>query len=431
MKFLILITLCWLHLFANDIEKINSQAIDAYKSKDYVTAYELLSKIYLSKLSDLNLSFRLGVSAYELGKYEIALASFERVEMLEPNNLRNKLEKARTFFMLKMYQDAERTFKEVLSNPSIPDNVRNNIELYLSKVTKKQQKSFTYITAVLDMLYDSNINSGPFDDTYLIGNTTFASPKQKSDMALQLSADLTNIYDIGNYGGFAIKNKFSVYTKRFNTENEYNVDYLSYAPSLVYKFTKYTTEVSTTIDTMRLGSKNYLQTLSLGLLFEYQNTHTLKNKLSLKYQTKDFQQQQHSDLDAQHYELSYGLQNILSPRSYVQLNLTAVKEEKQHGTRIDVDYDEYKLNVNYTNQFSAVYGVDLSAQLRRRAYDDFSTLFNSHRIDTGKSVSAGLNSKLQETLYGHFKVQYERVNSTQNIFSYDKYTLLIGVIKSF
>ncbi|CAI6146612.1 MAG: hypothetical protein SPLUMA1_SPLUMAMAG1_00328 [uncultured Sulfurimonas sp.] len=70
----------------------------------------MFSTLYFSKLSDAKLNFYLGGSAYETGHYEMALATFERVEILDSGNLRNKLEMARTFFMLKMYEDSESTF---------------------------------------------------------------------------------------------------------------------------------------------------------------------------------------------------------------------------------------------------------------------------------------------------------------------------------
>ncbi len=429
--FVLIILLLPLHILAMDIEATHAQAVDAYKAKEYQKAYELFSKLYMTKLSDANLNFSLGVSAYETGHYENALAAFERVEMLDSTNLRNKLEKARTYFMLKMYEDAELSFKEVLANPMIPENVRKNIELYLSKVTKVQEKSFTYLTVALDMLYDSNINSGPMDDSYTIANTQYATPEKKSDSALQVLADIVNIYDIGDANGFAIKNRATAYLNTYQKESAYDTKYFVYMPSLLYKYTKYTAELALGADTMTLANKNYLQTLSLMPRVEYEHTNTLRSSAYLKYQTKKFQQSAQSDLDAKHYELSYGLQNILSPRSYVQVNATGIQEKKEHGTRIDVDYKEYKLDAIYANQFTPTYGGELYAQIRQRKYDDYSTLFDATREDTSKSIGASVSAKVMETLRIKLKTNYDRVDSNQNVFSYEKYTVSAGVVQSF
>jgi hypothetical protein len=420
-----------LHILALDIEQTYLQAMNAYKTKDYQTSYELFSKLYLTKLSDTSLNFNLGVSAYETGHYEVALAAFERVEMLQPTNLRNKLEMARTYFMLKMYEDSELLFKEVLANPMIPENVRKNIELYLSKVTKVQEKSFTYVTIEMDAVYDSNVNYGSIDDTYNIGNSAYPTADEKSDMALQLSADIVNIYDIGEANGFAIKNRISGYLKNYKEEKAYDISYIGYSPSLVYKYTKYTAEMVLGANIMSLGGESYLQTLSVMPRFEYTHTNTLVSSAYLKYQKKSFLQDAQYDLDSKHYEISYGLQDILSPRSYAQVNVSAIMEKKDHGRRIDVDYKEYALDALYANQFTPTYGAEFYAEIKNRKYDDYSTLFSSTRDDVSKSVSATLNVKILETLRLRVKALYNRVDSNQNVFSYQKYAVSAGIVKTF
>ncbi|MCX6052691.1 MAG: tetratricopeptide repeat protein [Campylobacterales bacterium] len=429
--FFVIMFMLPVYILALDVEQTYSQAMDAYRAKDFQTSYELFSKLYLTKLSDTNLNFNLGMSAYETGHYENALAAFERVEMLDPTNLRNKLEKARTYFMLKMYEDSELSFREVLANPMIPENVRKNIELYLSKVTKVQEKSFTYLTVAMDMLYDSNINYGPMDDSYTIGNTKYATSDKKSDIALQVLANIVNVCDIGEANGFAIKNRATVYLNSYQKESAYDTKYFAYVPSLLYKYTKYTAEMAAGADTITLANKDYLQTFFLMPRVEYEHTNTLRSSVYFKYQTKKFQQLVQSDLDANHYEVSYGLQNILSPRSYAQVNVTGIQEKKEHGIRVDVNYNEYKLDAIYANQFTPTYGGELYAQIRERKYDDYSALFNATREDIGKSIGASVSAKVMETLRVKFKTNYDRVDSNQNVFSYEKYTVSLGVVQSF
>lgn len=420
------------YMLALDVEQTYNSAMDAYKAKDFKSSYELFSKLYLTKLSDVNLNFNLGRSAYETGHYEIALGAFERVEMLEPTNLRNKLEKARTYFMLKMYEDAELSFKEVLENPMIPKNVRTNIELYLSKVSKAQQKSFTYATINLDWIYDSNVNYGSLDDTfYTTFNPNTPSQDEISDRALQLSADIVNIYDIGEANGFAVKNRAALYLKDYQKEDGYDIQYVAYMPSLVYRYTKYTAEMVVGLDAMTFGKELYMKTVSFMPRFEYAHTNNVRSITYFKYQTKFFQQTAQSDFNANHSELSYGLQDILSPRSYVQSNLTAIQEKKQKGARTDVDYKEYRLDAIYANQFTPTYGGELYAEIRKRKYDDFTPLLGSTRDDTSKTLSASVSAKILQTLRFRIKALYNRVDSNQDVFSYQKYTVFAGITKTF
>lgn len=417
----------------NSVEKEYEIAIQEYKEKNFASSYERFSKLYLTKLSDAKLNFYMGRSAYESGNYEMALAAFERVEMLEPSNLRNKLEKARTYFMLKMYEDSESAFKEVLANPNIPQNVRTNIELYLSKVTKVQQKSFTYATVNLDLIYDSNVNYGSLDSDYNI-NVGALVPVHSdivSDMAVQAYADLTNIYDIGDKNGFAIKNRFAGFVKRYFKENDYDMSYISYEPGLLYSNTRYLAELALGVDNVFISDENYMQSFAIIPRFQYAHTTTLKSLASLRYQRKSFQRDAEKDLDAEHYELSYGVQKILSPSSYVQGTLTGINEAKLQGSRVDVDYTEYKVSLAYANQFTAAYATDLFAEYRKRDYSDYNPLFTSKRADNGLVIAADFNANVFDFCRLHLKGVYNRVESNQERYAYEKYTVTLGLNKTF
>ena len=419
------------HIFALNVEQTYNDGMSAYKSKNYTVSYELLSSVYLTKLSNATLNFALGMSAYETGHYEIALASFERVEMLDPTNIRNKLEKARAFFMLKMYEDAELAFKEVLNNPMLPKNVRLNVEFYLSKVTKVQQKSFTYATVNLDWIYDSNVNYGSFYDTYMIDTVSYATTDKVSDRALQTSLDLINIYDIGDTNGYALKNRVVVSLKDYSKENDYDIQYLAYIPSILHKDRKYTIEMLVGIDTMTLAQALYLKTVYFMPKVEYAHNNNLRSIIYTKYQRKFFQQSTQTDLNADHYEFSYGLQSILSPRSYVQANIVALKEKKHKGDRTDVDYKEYEFNAVYTNQFSSKYTTQFYGEVKQKKYNDLTTLLNSTRADIAYSVSAKLSAKIMQSLSCNIKALYNRSDSNQNVYSYQKYTISAGIVKTF
>ncbi len=421
-------------IYANvDINKEYELALKEYKSKNFSSSYERLSKLYLTNLSDAKLNFYLGRSAYEIGHYEVALAAFERVEMLNPTNLRNRLEMARTYYMLKMYEDSENAFKEVLENPNIPKNVRTNIELYLSKVTKVQEKSFTYATVNVDWIFDSNVNYGSLENDYNInvGGLLRVHSETISDRALQVYGDITNVYDIGDKNGFAIKNRFSGLIKRYFNEHDYDIKYISYTPSLLYSQTHYLIELALVLDDLYIANENYLQSYSIMPRLEYAHTTTLRSIGYVKYQSKDYQRESEQDLDSNHYELAYGLQKILSPHSYVQGSLTGINEAKLHGNRIDVDYNEYRASLAYATQFTAIYGTDVFAEYRRRDYSDYNPLFDSTRADNAGTLAASINARILDTLRLHLKGMYSRVESNQERYAYEKYTVTFGLNKTF
>jgi len=407
-----------------------NQGLKYYKKNDFQNSYKLFSKIYLNRLSDIKFNFYYGRSAYETGHYENALAAFERVEMQDSSNLKNKLEMARTYYMLKMYEDSQNTFEEVLENPNIPDNIRRNIELSLSRVSKVQQKSFTYLSIMMNVLYDSNLNYGSLGN-YQYAGGTIPAVDTISDSALETYASVVNIYDIGSKGGYAIKNSFSLYLKDYSDYNDYNILYLAYTPSLIFQTTKYITELAVNIDTMELGKKKYLSTISVIPKFEYSHTPTLRSIMYVKYQRKEFDRDAQRDWDADRLELSCALQSILSPRSFIQGNLYLINENSIHGSELNINFNEYKFNTTYVNQFTPRYALNIFTQIRDRKYDDYSNLSGSTRSDLGYLGSADINIKIMQKVRFKLKYSYEYVNSNQNQYSYQKYIISAGIVATF
>ena len=430
MKIILLFILVFpLYLSSNEI-KVTSDyenGLTYYQNNEFEQSYNIFLKIYLEHLSDVEFNFSFGRSAYETGHYEMAIAAFERVEMQDSSNLRNRLEMARTYFMLKMYEDSQNAFKDVLASQDIPKNIRTNIELSLSRVSKVQQKSFTYTQLMMGVLYDSNVNYGSIAD-YEYGGGTLGKIPEKSDIALEAYANISNIYDIGSKNGFAIKNSLDLYVKEYLSENDYSILYLNYSPSILYKETKYTTELAVNFDILAMGRTKYLTSIALKPTLQYNHTTTLNSIIYFKYQMKDFVD---DSLDASRYELTYALQNILSPRSYIQGNIFLINETKKDGTNIYVDFNEYKLSTSYVKQFAQIYSLDLYAQARLRDYKDFSVGFNSIREDIAGLVNINFSAILIPTLNASTKLSYEYVQSNQDRFSYQKYTAFIGLVKTF
>lgn len=413
-----------------NIDDFYVKGMNSYKDGDFANSYEMFSKIYLKKLSDVKFNFYFGRSAYETGYYENAIAAFERVEILDAGNLRNKVEMGRTYFMLKMYQDAENAFKDVLANQSIPQNIRTNLELALSRVSKVQQKSFTYATVMLDVLYDSNINYGSIEDYYYAGGT-LKKVAEVSDIALQANAKLVNIYDIGDKNGFSLKNTLSAYVKNYTSYDDYDLNFFSYTPSLLYQETHFTTELLLGIDTLTLGEKSYLSSIYIQPRLEFNHSPTTRSLFYAKYQSKKFKQKKQHNLDASRYELAYGLQDILSPRSFIQGNVIGIIERKKRGDNIYVDFDEIKVNAKYTNQYTVDYSLDLFAQLKGRTYKDYSNGFESIREEVGGFASVDLTIKLMNKLNFKLSTSYDYMDSNQDRFSYKKHTASAGLVKTF
>ncbi|MDQ1299330.1 MAG: hypothetical protein QG558_1869, partial [Campylobacterota bacterium] len=330
-----------------------------YASKEYAKAYEILSSLYLNALDNSELNSYLGKAAFEVGEFQMAIAAFERVGMLEPNSVRNALELARIKFHANLLLEAEEEFKKILQNPGLPENVRLNIEYYLGAIAKKQQRSFTFITARAGILYDSNVNFGFTGDYHLFTN------KPRGDTAHEEILSFTHLYDFGSQGGAMVRNAASVYNRSYSDEHDYDIVVWSYLPALVYKDQRSSYELIGGIDRLYLSSESFSTSYSLQPKWMYSYLPSLRQTLALKVGRNNYTD---NGLDSRKIEGQAALEYYFSPSSSVLGDLVLSRQIKNSGDRINVNYSEISPGLLYVNQIVPKTIVQANVSLKKRSY---------------------------------------------------------------
>ncbi|MBV5322041.1 MAG: DUF560 domain-containing protein [Sulfuricurvum sp.] len=408
------------------------EAKKLYASKSFSDSYTILSSLYLNALDNPELNYYLGKSAFEVGEFTMALAAFERISMLDPNNVRNSLELARTQYHVGLYSESEEGFRNILQNPALPENVRLNIEYYLGAIAKKEERSFFFISAKAGFLYDSNVNYGSANDTYTLpGFGTFTSSDPRSDLAHEESLNFTHLYDFGAQGGAMVRNQASIYNRSYFDEHDYNIVALSYNPALVYNDQKSSYELIGGIDRLKLSGENYYTAYSLQPKWMYSYMPSLRQTVALKLGRKNYIQSTDSALDSRSAEANGALEYYLSPSSSLRGDLVASRQIRNNGDRIDVNYNEISTNILYTNQFVPTTILQANVNFKKRSYDDYSTLFQSYRTDKTSYGSLNLIQRLSNAISLEIMGNYNRTHSTLSVYSFDKYTLSMSLSARF
>jgi tetratricopeptide (TPR) repeat protein len=387
-------------------------------------------------LDNAELNFYLGKSALEVGDFTIALAAFERVAMLEPNNVHNALELARTQYNAHLFLEAEEGFKTILQNPGLPKNVRLNVEYYLSAIAKQQERSFFFTTARAGFLYDSNVNFGSSNDTYdtylpFLGKTVQPSTAVKSDTAHEETLSFTHLYDFGALGGAMMRNQVSVYNRSYIDEHNYNIAAFSYNPALVYNDQLSAYELIGGIDLLRLSGKNYYTAYSLQPKWMYSYMPSLRQTFALKLSRKNYVQSADTLLDSRSVEGNGALEYYLSPSSSLRGDLVASRQIKDSGNRNDVNYNEIGTNILYTNQLKPSTIVQVNVNVKKRSYDDYNTVFQSYQTDKTVYGSFNVIERLSDSISLELLGNYNHTDSTLSIYSFDKYTLSMSLSTRF
>ena len=164
----------------DDIEKIKQKGIEFYKNNEFSSAIEEFTKIDNYKITS-SIDFYLARSYFEIEMFEKALIVYERILINEPDNTRVKLEIAQTYLMLKSYDIAEVSFKELLNDPTIPDNVKANINERVKLIEEKTKKHFVSSAIMFGVGQDTNINNTTNFDSFQINIPNLGTLDIQSD----------------------------------------------------------------------------------------------------------------------------------------------------------------------------------------------------------------------------------------------------------
>lgn len=128
--------------------------------EQYERAYALASELESQQAGNPRFDFLYGMAAYHTGHLDRAVLAFERVVLVEPANLRARLELARAQFDTGDYAGARRGFERVLAaNP--PPIVQARIRGFIEAIDRREKALGTQTQASLTLWagHDTNINS--------------------------------------------------------------------------------------------------------------------------------------------------------------------------------------------------------------------------------------------------------------------------------
>ncbi len=397
-----------------------------YETKNYMNAYSILLALYEDALDDIELNFYLGRSAYEIGEYSIALAAFERITFLDPENTYNQLELARTQYRINLLDEAKTNFEFLQKNPTLSESMQKTIQYYLDAIDKQQQRGFLYLSARGGYLYDSNVNFSASDDTYTLpAYGVFPSPGAVEDSAHEESVNLTHVYDLGQRGGTLIKNRFTLYNRSYMDQTDYNMLILTYIPALTIAHRSSVYELAGDFTHFYLGDKNYFYGYSFNPKWAYIHSPSWRHILSFNIGGKTYDTK--NELDSDNYAAAAAVEYTPYTSRILRGEVITGRQIKRGGTRYDVSYREYGAKLLYTHQLFPRTLYHINAHLKERIYDDVDTYFMDHRTDRTGYTSLNIVQRWNNVLSLEGSASYTRNDSSLPLYDFDKLTLSLSV----
>lgn len=392
-----------------------SEGIETFKSGSYEKAYKVLKGEVESSSSDRDLNFYLGRAAFETGKYKEAVAAYERVLIVDEGNQRARLEMARAYLSLDMYEAGEAEFNRVLaSNP--PESVKRNIEAFLSKIDsmKETQKYFTYLA--IGFGYDSNINSSPAREDYPANEFLTSSTTPIDTYFLNETIFFNHDLFLNRERTLSWMNTMTVFNQNntHNKENEkFDVLFGKYATGIRYKGEGYIVKVPLSYSDLTYGGGHLMNSYGITPDISFSDVAGLFIKVGAGVKYKRYDAKTSEKRDADYTDYSVAVNKRGKEQSYGVKMLSGANTQKEDNTQQYIDNDISALSGFYQTGFGQ-YTVGANIGYTITKYDDES------RKDTLTSVGLNLSKKLSKEMALSLNMQSSKSTSNKTAGKYTK-----------
>jgi len=147
-------------------------------SADIEARREALLQEMIRNPGNLDVAFEYAELSTQVGDYEGAVSTLERILIFAPNTPSLQLELGILYYRMGAYDVARSYFAQALANPSTPPEVTNKIKLYLQQLAVLQDPPPFSAVIFSGIRWESNANSGPANQTVTLSGLDFTLDDQ-------------------------------------------------------------------------------------------------------------------------------------------------------------------------------------------------------------------------------------------------------------
>lgn len=405
------------------------QLVETGKSGE---AYALASKYLEQWEGDPFFDLYYGIAAVDAGHPDEGIFSLRRVVMLQPNNLRARLELGRAYFIRGEDVRAKEEFDRVLAADP-PKEVVKNIQPFIAAIKARSYRYKRVIDAYIElgMGSDSNINSAPSDDSLSFTNFTLklsSDAQKKSDTFSQLS--LGGSLEEPLFINTRLFAQFDGKLRSYVTESSYDNATLTAQTGIAWDTDTNHLKWGVMAQNYRLDYQDYRNLVGSFLSWGINVTAATRLGLSgsysqLFYETQPFHDSQLTtySVNAVHAIDSRGKTLLFASAFYGKeealRNLQAarrVTDRNFYGTKVGVQHNSSKL-LTVTGS--------LTGQTAR--YDNKDILFNERREELYMVASLSAQYAISDSWSIKGDTSYARNESSIDLYDYNRWQALLSI----
>lgn len=416
-------------LVSKDIQNHSISLMKQHKAQE---AYLLLSKQKKTSPQDW---FLFGIAAKQSGDLLATKHAMQKVIRLDPQRShRAKLELATAQFALEQTDDARRLLNEVKAdNP--PDNVRQNIDRFLSLIGDKncrtEENQRWCANASASVIYDSNVNNATTAETVTMFGLPFAlseDARAQSDTAIRVGANFDHIITINDK--MAWQSGFSINFTDYSTLDRYDVVQLLASTGAVFQINEKTLFSSPiTAEAVAYTDRGEFYSTSIGvapqLRFKVDETTSLNLNASLS--RKHFIDNGDRDTTSFAFNPSLDLQACGNGTFRFGGGIG------RDNSGIDIySSDNWQLNASLFCSLGDGFALSMFGSYGQSDCDQREAAFSVAREDNTRTIGANVRYENAEngwdiTLGG----TYTKNDSNLTLYSYDKFQGTLSARKKF
>jgi len=400
--------------------------------------------------------FALGMASYDERELPLARQSFNAILDRNPEHQRARLELARVLLEMRDFTQAEVAFRQVLDiNP--PEQVEENIHRYLNRIAQLREASRIEASAssaverqnpdqrfvikrrtYAGVTYDSNVNFGPEDNVvdvapFQVGGTSFnqleisgdsdpesaygvfAFVQVAVDQALDEEGRMQAIYEVEYYQNW------------LNDVAEFELLNLGLSAGLRLVGPRSFVEMPVKYSVVQLGGEDFLGQTLLSPSYVQLTKSGLQAGTRLQIRFNDYETSEELDGVEYTFEQEF-LQKYDADIDQVSVTFGGFLNEARSAT-----YSYRGWLARSFGQVEIPHGFVASglAELRQSYYDEREPLAPEDREDFEISGSVGVYRLFPGDWMGALNYQYFWVDSTFDLYSYERNMVTLSTAKEF
>jgi hypothetical protein len=399
--------------------------------------------------SNLDVAFEYASLSSQVGDYEAAISTLERMLIFAPNTPRLQLELGILYYKLGSYEVARSYFAQVVANPSVPAEIAAKVRLYLQQLAIEAEPPAFAGSIFSGIRWESNANSAPATQSITLNGLDFTLDSQTvaaPDWSAVNIGTLHYGYDLKNQGD-RIEFDFLTYNATYFDLTDINLNFFeaTLGPSFNLKrigIDKSRFYVYGIGDEVLLGNDQYFGAGGGGLRFL--SFAAARSVLDLRLETRVRQFTNTNDRPTN--TLRDGAQTRFGGSYSYYLAPGLVLIVQGYGQREDAEVGFYaNIEVGASAGIAWTFANPLAAAGRypwtlqvgaggiNRSYDDPDPTINPFQSEVDKTFwgRAALLIPVNATLAMVPQVEIRDQDSNYEISKYDDFSTLVGLQKRF